>query len=261
MNAMAPPEPSDWELINAYADGELSAENRRAIERRLVGEASLAAALGDIRSLKADLQHINPMMSARPPTPPKHSRRFLKALRVPSAAAAIVAIAFGIAQLTTVSTVVDWSDVAADLHTKLSENAYALTPANPITTISTGRMGDLAAFDLSDSRLSLVDVRNIEVSGANIVAMHYRGPNGCSLTIAVAGISALKHAHPAQKREALEAHWTAGANHFHIIASGMDRGRFEAIAAFARAESLRQEGRDEMRIALRSATDRAQPCA
>jgi len=262
---MAPPEPSDWELINAYADGELVEPDRTAIERRLATDAGLAAALAEIVALKDDLRYIRRVTAARPIGTDGQARRasqLIHRLRLPAAVAAVVAaIVLGIAQLSTLSTSADWYDYAADLHAELSANAYALAPPQPITAISTGRMGDLAAFDLSDSRLTLVDVRNVQVSGATMIAMHYRGFNGCSLTIAVTALATGKQFYPPRETNTLEAHWTAGSNHFYSVASGMDRSRFAAIAEFARAESLRQGGGEELRLALRAATDHARPCA
>src|SRR5690606_2343395 len=132
----------------------------------------------------------------------------------------------------------DWRDFAAKLHRELSANAYILTPATPVAAISTGGMGDLSAFDLSDSRLTLVDVRNANVGGTNVIAMHYRGYNGCSLTIAVTAAREVPSRNLGDG--ALQAHWTAGSNQYLVVATNMDRTRFDAIAAYARAESLRQ---------------------
>ncbi len=257
---MAPLEPSDWELINAYADDELPAEDRRAVERRLADDATLATALHEVWSLKTNLQLLYQDSATSWPGQARQ-RRLIRPGPLMAAVAAVVAAIFGVGQLLPVSEAGDWDGVTSGLHAQLSGNAYVLAPANPLVTVSTGRMGDLAAFDLSDSRLTLVDARNVQVSGSAIVAMHYRGPSGCSLTITVAGESALKHVSGARSSGALQAHWTAGPNHFHVVASGMDRGRFEAITAYVRAESLHQGNGERMRIALRSATHRARPCA
>jgi anti-sigma factor RsiW len=257
---MAPLEPSDWELINAYADDELPAEDRRAVERRLAGDGAFAAALHEVRSLKANLQALKPA-AVQPHPGLARQRQLVRPVPMGGAAAAVAAALFAMAQLLPPSTAADWDEVTSNLHAQFSGNAYVLAPANPVVAVSTGRMGDLAAFDLSDSRLTLVDARNVQVSGSTIVAMHYRGPSGCSLTITVAAESALKHVSAARSSGALQAHWTTRGNHFHVVASGMDKNRFEAIAAYVRAETLHQGGGKEMRIALRSATDHARPCA
>ncbi len=120
-------------------------------------------------------------------------------------------------------------------------------------------MGDLSALDLSVARLTLVDVRSENVGGANLVAMHYRGRNGCSLTIAVTEGGEGPSRNPAG--ETLEAQWPVGSKQYLLVATGMDRARFEAIADYARAESLRRDGGQPLRVAVRSATEHAQPCA
>lgn len=259
---MTTPDHGDWELINAYADGELPAEDRAGLERRLATDAGLAASLGEIRTLKANLALIRPVTAGRVSQSMGGARRFLRAIGIPAAAAAAVAvITLGLLQLSQHSTAGDWRDFSASLHEELSENAYILAPASPVAAISTGAMGDLSAFDLSASRLTLVDVRNVRADGVHIVAMHYRGHNGCSLTIAVTN-TALSETPPRSPDDRmLESHWSAGATQYLVVASGMDKGRFDAIAAYARAESLRRDGRDKLRLAVRSATDHARPCA
>lgn len=258
---MATPDLSDWELINAYADGELAAEDRATVERRLATNTALATSLQEIESVKAGLALIRPV-PAGGPGPIGRGRGFLRAIRIPAAAAAVVAaITLGVIELSQLSSAGDWRDFATELHGELSANAYILAPAPPVAAISTGAMGDLSAFDLSDSRLTLVDVKSVKLRGTNLVAMHYRGHNGCSLTIAVTGISAGEVPRRSTEGGTLEAHWSVGTSQYLVIASGMDRARFEAIAAYARADSLRHNGGERLRVAVRSATDDARPCA
>lgn len=263
MNQMTTPDHKDWELINAYADGELPAETRAALERRLAASAALAASLEEIQALKGNLALIRPVTVDRPSSRSIQGlRRFVRAIRIPAAAAAALALlTLGVVQLSQLSSVGDWRDFSSRLHEELSGNAYILGPASPVAAISTGAMGDLSAFDLSASRLTLVDVRNVRADGMHIVAMHYRGHNGCSLTIAVTSTasSELPSWRPAGRM--LKAQWSAGASRYLVMASGMDRSRFEAIAAYAHAESMRRDSRERLRVAVRSATDQARPCA
>jgi hypothetical protein len=41
----------------------------------------------------------------------------------------------------------------------------------------------------------------------------------------------------------------------------MDRDRFDAIVAYAKAESRRLDRRDTFELAMRDATEQARPCA
>ena len=57
---------TDWELINAYADGELSAEDEDEVSRRLTHDAALAAALTEVQATKAALSLIRPVEEPAP---------------------------------------------------------------------------------------------------------------------------------------------------------------------------------------------------
>ena len=95
--------------------------------------------------------------------------------------------------------------------------------------------------------------------------MHYRGRHGCRLTaiaLEAAPQDPLEGAvAPDAQSTGLEARWTVGGIHFYLLANGMDRGRFNAIASYAMAESRRLNGQDDLRVAMQTATDHAQPCA
>jgi len=257
---MSTPDSSDWELINAYADNELPLEDRAAVEHRLARDAALANSLSEIKRLKSNLARLRPAAMNRAQMPRRRIDQFIRSIRAPAVAAALVAaITVGVLQLSQQSSVGDWRDIATKLHTELSANAYIISPIMPVAEISTGGMGDLSALDLSVARLTLVDVRSENVGGANLVAMHYRGRNGCSLTIAVTEGGEGPSRNPAG--ETLKAQWPVGSKQYLLVATGMDRARFEAIAAYARAESLRRNGGQPLRVAVRSATEHAQPCA
>ena len=63
------------------------------------------------------------------------------------------------------------------------------------------------------------------------------------------------------RHEGLDARWTVGSIHFYLLASGMDNGRFDAIATYAHSESQRLNGNAELRLAMSDATAQARPCA
>ena len=46
---MTTPNEADWELINAYSDGELPAEEARALEDRMAAEPELREMLDEVR--------------------------------------------------------------------------------------------------------------------------------------------------------------------------------------------------------------------
>jgi hypothetical protein len=63
------------------------------------------------------------------------------------------------------------------------------------------------------------------------------------------------------RHDGLGARWSVGRAHFYVLASGMDRDRFDAIVTYATAESHRLGRRDTLVLAMQDATDKARPCA
>ena len=134
---------TDWEMINAYADGELSAEDKLEISRRLTHDAALAAALAEVHTTKAALALIRP---AEEPAPTARGRFWARRLTLAASLAAAVALGafyqFGAGGE-------DWRDAPADLHAALSANTYVLPEGGALPVISTARIGDIEVFDLS----------------------------------------------------------------------------------------------------------------
>jgi anti-sigma factor RsiW len=246
---------NDWELINAYADGELSAGEEAVVSRRLTEDAMLAAALAEIRTLKAALSQTRPAVEPVAAVRGRFTgRRFVLAA---SLAAAVVLGAFY--QLT--GSGEDWRDAPAELHATLSAQTYVLPDGNALPVISTARIGSLKVFDLSSSRLSLVDVRTTRRDQREVVAMHYRGQRGCRLTVVALEALPGDPAVPPARHDGLSARWSVERAHFYLLANGMDRARFDAIAAYAKAQSQPPDRRDSLELAVRSATEKAQPCS
>jgi anti-sigma factor RsiW len=246
---------TDWELINAYADGELPAGDEEAISRRLTHDTALAAALAEVHAAKASLSLMRPVKEPALPV-----RRGSEFRRLALAASVAAAVAFG-ALYQFGGLTEDWRDAPADLHAAFSGNTYVLPEGSALPVISTARIGDVQAFDLSSSRLALVDMQTVSRAGRDVVAMHYRGRNGCRLSAVALEAGAGDPDSLPARHDGLGARWTVGGIHFYLLASGMDRNRFSAIATYAEAETRRLNDQDEMRLAMRSATDQAQPCA
>jgi hypothetical protein len=260
---------SDWTLINAYADGELPADRAAEIARRLRSEPALAEALAEVRSTKSRLAAMRPAQAADRRVPTLRVPTLgAPTLRAPSlrasrrlAAAACIALPLAIAAAyPALWRSPDWTEAAAEFHRSLSENTYVLPDRVALPVISTARIGDVQVFDLSSSRLYLVDVQSSRGSGRDVVAMHYRGRNGCRLTAVAVEALAGDPAELPVRHEGLGARWTVGPIHFYLLASGMDDARFRAIASYARAESERLNRDARLRLAMQDATDHARPC-
>lgn len=249
---------SDWELINAYADGELPPAGMAEVRRRLAAEPALAASMAEVRSTKSRLAALRPAASPDLPSPAPRAPRARRRIAAAACLAALVALGAAYQLLWRAPS---WIESPAELHRILASKTYVLPERQALPVISTARIGDMRVFDLSSSRLFLVDVQSSRQAGRDVVAMHYRGLRGCRLTVvAVEAMTGDPAALPV-RHEGLGARWTAGPIHFYLLASGMDRNRFDAIATYARSESLRLNDDAELRVAMREATAQARPCA
>ncbi|MGK7729569.1 hypothetical protein ACSQ8B_26555 [Marinovum sp. F03] len=114
---------NDWELVNAYHDGELSDVERQAMESRLRFEPALQEALRDVASVSASLGAL------RPETGPSPSEQVAEAANqnrwptrwlVGGAVAAAIALAVGLGpQFTSEPSVFD-------VHTELAGQPFAI---------------------------------------------------------------------------------------------------------------------------------------
>jgi anti-sigma factor RsiW len=57
--------PRDWEMLSAYLDGELTERQRQDLEARLTQEASLQAALDELRDTRTALRSLPPLRAPR----------------------------------------------------------------------------------------------------------------------------------------------------------------------------------------------------
>ncbi len=246
---------ADWQTINAYVDGELSTGEKEAVARRLTHDTVLAAALAEVHATKAALSLISPAAE-----PASAGRGAGRARRLALAASlAVAAVLGGFYQFGFSGK--DWRDTPAGLHAALSAKTYVLPQEEALPVISTARIGNLSVFDLSSSRLTLVDIRTSRSGDRDVVAMHYRGQSGCRLTAVVVEALPGDPSPLPVRHDGLGARWSVGPAHYYLLASGMDRLRFDAIAAYAKAESRRLNRRDRLELAMRDTTDNARPCA
>lgn len=237
----------DWDLLSAYADGELDEARRRALEARLAAESELSAELERIRRSKKVLQEMRP----RPGMPRGTGNN-----PIGLAVAASVLLVFGLAAGGV------WLQAGKgpgfNPHATFAAKSYVLDGRAPLHFAAGSALGFSAAPNLSGSNLVLVDVR-VQVSDAGeSVAMHYRGYRGCRLTLIAEplGLPAGKPVNQLLVRE-----WTSTKARFRLIADTMDPQRFDAIADFAEAQVRLLEERERLRVAMANATASAVPCA
>lgn len=246
----------DWELINAYADDELPAEDREALERRLAEEPALQDMLGEVQGLSAALAALKPQSAdvrmpaaaaAVAPVPVPANRRRAPLIRAASVALALMAGgALLTAALQPPSSAIGW-------HQAFLDEDYGPVEG-PLPAASALRYSDsTGAPDLRLASLFLVDRRK---TARGSYASHYSGRNGCRLTV-LSTEGAAPAAPPDEN--AFHESWTAGGRSFAVIATGMDKRRFNAVAAFIR-EVTRSAAQQQDLLAMKTSAETAAPC-
>lgn len=246
---------SDWELLNSYADGELAPDEATDFERRLANEPTLASELARVMALKKSLSALRPGSAEEPRETtllrqPMH-RRYLAAAVVVLCVLAAGA-GYGLLGLNkNQATGID------EIHAAFSDRTYFVDVKRDVRVSAGTSIGELDAPDLSASNLALVDMRTF--AGTARIALHYRGPRGCRVTLVVDIAKSAPFA--TLTPGALLYRWQTRTRRFALIAEGMDEKRFAAIGAFAEASSRASERRKDFRTALIERTEKARPCA
>ena len=252
----------DFEHLNALADGELSGSRATRLRQRLQAEPQLQAAYDEIRQVKRKLGNLSFDGAANTP-PPKATvgkpnwqpLAMAASVAVIAAFSAFLVFSFGNSD-TAPTGVVAW-------HQHLSAKEYVVTREQGPLFVSLGTAGDVPVPDLAASKLYVVDTR---VLGADPqtqrAVMHYRGLRGCRLTLWYATAGNEPVAWPTPGAETAFRHWSAGKGHFALIANGMDRQRFAAIADYVEVLTRLNADRDTpARTAMAKAYERSERCA
>ena len=236
---------SDWELINAYADGELNGSETRTLEARLANEPELQEALEQVRRISGALRNMRPEFSAPGEAPTVPANRNWRPLAVCASLVAAVTLVTVLLLFPA-----DTLRTAAEIHNEFLDKSYTLSDVSGVrpASLATGSF----APDLGMANLFLVD--EVELSG-NRTAAHYSGRNNCRLTL-LSGPEIFSAGVPEEVRNQ---QWQIGDRHFALLASGMDQRRFDAIAVFLR-QATRSSGQPETALAMKQATDTALPC-
>ncbi|MEM9584379.1 MAG: hypothetical protein AAGA08_14820 [Pseudomonadota bacterium] len=231
---------SDWELLNAFHDGELSDDDAAELERRLATDADLADGLEKIMGMSNSLKALRP--STVEPLP--QAKRPRSALHWGGGlAAAVAAFAF-----------VVWSmqpgaPVLLELHQALQQERFTVSAQDVQNVALTQQLG---VHDLTAANLAPVSTQVI----AHGQLAHYAGLNGCRLSY----FSVDRALELPSGKDVQAISWTTsdGAHHA-IIATGMDLAKFDAIATYLQ-HITHDMARTEVYASLTNATESAAPC-
>ena len=235
---------TDWELLNAYSDGELSPDDAKALEKRILHDPDLADALKQIETIGLALKPLHPTLPSKQTAPKTVVRPYLQV-----AIAASIALSIFVAAQAYFSPPPPQSPT--DLHQAFLQMSFDVkaNSSNAATLVA----ADPDRPDLSGANLTLVaDFRNTE----DTRALHYAGQNGCRLTLTIS----MKNA-PVVKAEAnlLLASWNVKSVYYTLLSTGMDANKFAAITQYVRVFSEQKDHSDSV-ASMRDATKNAVSC-
>ncbi|WP_298362352.1 hypothetical protein [uncultured Litoreibacter sp.] len=237
----------DWELINAYHDGELNDAERVALESRLRSEPALNEALNDISSVSASLGALRPQ---KRPSPSEKVVVAANQNRRPTRWLVGSAVAAAIAMAVVLGPQVFKEPSVFDVHAEFVEETFAFDSGNVVQVTATNSQNapDLASANLTPVALRQVDEGNVT---------HYAGRNGCRLSY-FRGTFEQDGLPPSNGVQVASWTTTDDMNHM-IVATGMDQGKFDAIADYLRLVT-RQQASEQMLASLVETTANAESC-
>ena len=237
----------DWELINAYHDGELDDVERRTLESRLASEPLIEEALRDVSSISASLGALRPdtpQISSMPPAAPANRNTRPKRWLIGGAVAAAIALALAIGPQ------FFEAPSAFDIHAEFAAQSFAVE-AEDMRAVTVGQ--SVNAPDLASANLTAVAMQ--DVNDGHVT--HYAGRNGCRLTYFRGTLSPSEQS-PSAGMQVAE--WSTANNMWHmIVATGMDPDKFNAIAAYLKL-TTRQQANEQMMASLAETTANAAHC-
>jgi len=143
------------------------------------------------------------------------------------------------------------------VHQGFSHSDYQVLERGVLKTVQFSAGQKFILPDLSQSSLYLVAQR----SDANQEQLlHYRGTNGCKLTLRVQDSLQLRSLE--KNREGTQQYqWVIAGQAYQVIATGMDQARFDAIANYIEKLSHSVAGIKKYQIAMQQSYQDALPCS
>jgi len=258
---------TDWELLNAYADGELDGHQADKLAKRLEAEPALTRALDDIYRAKSQLKrlqdhgtNLQESGNALPPANDSMPSLFQQPRKWGIAASVALFLAMG-SLLYGNLTQPDWQNQAQAIHQQFADKVElgSSTDAQPVTL--PGSLNGLLAPDLTGARLVLADQTLLDGKDGSGAAFHYLGRNGCRLTL----IARAHGGEDAQTGEEItRGHqirlWQQSGHQFTLISKGMYSKRLNQITATLKQDFARQLAPEKPLLAQAGTIDN-RPCA
>lgn len=268
----------DYETLNAYVDGELSAEEAAVVAHAIACDGQIAHQVDVLSRLRsAVVESVEAPNLSTPDantTELSHSSvsgRSVKTGLIAACVAGMLMVGGTMLTRTYDRTVVDaWMLPAWEIHqTWDTPSSEAVVNLASVSNDSLANM-DLASLnnayvpDLTSAKLFVAHVSgDHQFRGQNSLLVGYSGTRGCKVSLlATANTAPLSNELTYFERNTVSLYgWRVGELDYFLMAEGMDHGRFQSIADAAySATRARLPISEEMRMALNESREKSAPC-
>ncbi|RED52142.1 anti-sigma factor family protein [Aestuariispira insulae] len=261
---MAAVSEQDWILLNGYADDALSVEDRLQIDQRLARDPAFSEALAKILASKAKMRALYVGDQYQPAADPVRKttrtaagqQRFHKV----ALAAGLAALIAGAAILSPEQIETGPIALADGLHETFMQRGYTPFAAGLKNAARPSDPALPTAPDLTFAGLALVDHLYETVGQKTRIGFHYRGRNGCSLTVFLYRTEAATAWPEAEDPDLTRTLWQESGYLIATLSKGMADDKFRDASRAVRQSLSQWFRRDDNLIAQLPVQDYP-PCA
>ncbi|WP_417452462.1 hypothetical protein [Kiloniella sp.] len=273
-------ESPDWETLNAFVDGELSPSQEVWVKTCAGTDPKVASEITRLRVLKNALAGSVLKDQDESRSCEKKVIGYRKIAGGFSVLAAVIALFMIVSPVGYFSvgyfsvgyfSSPDFDLWALDLHTELSDQSFVVSELEYKPLIAAAVSGSLQAPDLTGSKLYLVDLSIGTFDRDDAIVMHYRGLRGCRVSLLVtpvqndpkkdSGEDQVPFSNLSQTKNLISDFWTGERFRFALLATGMERKRFDSIVTYLKFQGERNlPSSDEAQYAMEQAYAQSNPC-
>ncbi|WP_120498441.1 hypothetical protein [Kiloniella sp. EL199] len=266
-------ESPDWEILNAFVDGELSPSQEAWVKNCADNDPEIASEISRLVVLKNALAG-SALTSSNEQISDTEERKTVGYRQVAggvSAIAAIIVLLVVVFPLGYFSSP-DFEHWARDRHKDLSRQSFVVSKLEYKPLIAAAASGTLQAPDLTGSKLYLVDLSIGTFGHDDAIVMHYRGLRGCRISLLVTPLLNDQKRVDSEIEERssdrlgpeklISDFWNGERFRFALLATGMERKRFDSIATYLKLEGERNlpSSNDEAQYAMQQVYAQSTPC-
>lgn len=247
---------TDFNLLSALIDDELSADDKAQMLERLQTEQDLQRSFVELQQLKYSMQASYKQTLTKSSAASGNLKWRLNGWPALTSVG-LIGITFALTLYFFSNSSEQEAPSLLALHNGFSQSDYQVSQRATLQSVQFGSAQNFILPDLSSSNLYLV----AQQSDTNYEQLlHYRGTNGCKLTLRVQDSSQLQQLEKAQKG-VQQYQWYIAGQAYQVIATGMDQPRFDAIANYIQQLSRSVAGLEKYQIAMQQSYQEALPCS